>query len=217
MNNWKLASVALAAVLLGLTMLTVGVASPVEEKGEFTDVRDGQVYLPVEIGGMTWFARDLNFPTPNSYCYDGKAGNCGKYGPLYRWEASLSACPVGWHLSTEYEWQAMEVSVGLPFEELEYRSNRGTDQGARLKRGGDTGFETTYGGWRGYGDEEGSKFKALGKNAAYWTATEADMNHAWHRDIDTGDDMIWRSRVVKTYALSVRCVKNRAEFDQEGD
>ncbi len=180
------------------------------QRDEFRDPRDGQLYPTVEIGGMTWFAKNLNYPTRESYCYDNKPESCEEYGRLYRWEVSLAACPDGWHQSTDYEWQALEQAIGIPFAELAYRSNRGEKEGARLKKGGDTGFDTQYGGWRRYEDQV---FQALDKNAAFWTSTETDLDHAWHRDIDTGDDMVYRSRVAKDYALSVRCVKNRAERD----
>lgn len=196
---------------LGFFASTSEGASARKEEG-FKDARDGQSYPTIEIAGMTWFARNLNYKTPDSYCYDGKPQNCERYGRLYRWEASLAACPVGWHLSSEYEWQALELAVGIPFGELATRGNRGTKQGARLKEGGDTGFDVQLGGWR---RSEDGGYEALGKNSAYWTATESDLDHAWHRDIDTGDDQIWRSRVVKPYALSVRCVKNRADRDAE--
>ena len=187
-------------------------AQPSEEKRtEFTDPRDHQSYPTVEIGGVVWMARNLNYASRESYCYENLQENCDRKGKLYRWEAAMAACPDGWHLSTEFEWQALEVAIGLPFEELEYRGNRGVREAARLKRGGNLGFEVVYAGWRGY--EENGHFRSQGRNAAFWTSTEADLDHAWHRDIDTGDDMIWRSRVVKPYGLSVRCVQNRSEYD----
>jgi uncharacterized protein (TIGR02145 family) len=160
---------------------------------------------------MVWFARNLNFDTQDSYCYDGKLENCALYGRLYRWEAALAACPAGWHISTEYEWQAMELVLGVPFAEIGGRRNRGTGEGARLKKGGDTGFDTQYAGWR----QEHGDYESLGEAAALWTANEADLDHAWHRDIDTGDEAIWRSRVVKDYGLSVRCVQDRWNRDRD--
>jgi len=39
-------------------------------------------------------------------------------GPPYRWEVALEARPVGWHLVTDYEWQGVELALGVPFEEL---------------------------------------------------------------------------------------------------
>ena len=179
--------------------------------GDFTDPRDNQTYPTVAIGKMVWMARNLNWAGRESYCYENRQENCDANGRLYRWEVALAACPDGWHLATEDEWQALEMAIGLPFEELEYRSDRGTTEGGQLKQGGDLGFGIQFACCRGY--EENGGFRRQGAAAAIWTATEADLNHAWHRHLDTDDDMIWRSRVVKPYALSVRCVQNRSEYD----
>jgi len=178
-----------------------------------TDPRDGKVYKTVTIGDMTWFAENLNYKIQGSYCYDNQDQNCDKYGRLYKWEIALSACPPGWHLSTEYEWQYLETALGMEFRELAYRSNRGVDEGGKMKEGAESGMEILYGGWR----RKNGTYRALGENSAFWDATEADLDHAWHRDIDTGDDFVYRSRVVKSYALSCRCVKNWAVQDETED
>ena len=77
------------------------------------DTRDGQRYPIIKIGEDTWFGKNLNYTSEGSYCYDYDLENCKKYGHLYEWEAALKACPEGWHLSTEYEWQ--EDSTRDPF------------------------------------------------------------------------------------------------------
>ena len=205
----QLSSFAIHGLLLGSFAVS---ATAQQTQPVFKDSRDGQTYPIIEVGGMRWFARNLNYQTENSYCYDEKPKHCENHGRLYRWEAALSACPSGWHLSTEYEWQSLEVTVEMPFAELEARGDRGTKEGARLKKGGDTGFNAQLSGWR---RSEDGAYEAINDNAAYWTSTESDLNHAWHRDVDTDDDMIFRSRVVKPYGLSVRCVANRSEEDGE--
>jgi uncharacterized protein (TIGR02145 family) len=198
--------------LLLLTAIAIVGASPQAKRGELEDPRDHQRYPTVEIAGMTWFARNLNYETGESYCYDGKPENCASHGRLYRWEAALTACPPGWHMSTEYEWQALELALGISKEQIEKEGNRGTEEGGTVKKGGRTGFDAEYGGWR---RSEDGKYEALGRAAAYWTANESAFDRAWHRDVDTGDDQIWRSPVIKPYGLSVRCVKNRFEQDEK--
>ncbi len=184
---------------------------PAESLGSFVDPRDGKSYPLARVAGITWFARNLDFATPTSHCNGDEPTSCASYGRLYRWEEALSVCPPGWHLSTEYEWRDLERAIGLPETEIEGRGDRGTVEGRRLKPGGDSGFENLYGGWRRY--EEGN-YREPGGASAFWTATESDPLHAWHRDVSEGDDMIWRSPVVKHYGLSVRCVKNRYDRDE---
>jgi TolB protein len=195
--------------------LAAGFAAAAAPPRHLVDPRDGRSYRTVEIGGLTWLAENLAWAALGSFCYGDDEENCERYGRLYRWEQALAACPPGTHLASELEWQALERTVGLPEVEIEQRQNRGTVEGARLKPGGDTGFDVQYGGWRRY--EDGS-YSALGENVAYWTSTEVDLAHAQHRDLDVGDDMIWRSPVVKHYALSVRCVVDRyVEDEYPGD
>jgi len=39
--------------------------------------------------------------------------NFQKYGVLYNCEAAKRACPPGWHLSSDEEWIALEVFLGM--------------------------------------------------------------------------------------------------------
>lgn len=181
-----------------------------DDGGFLVDSRDGQRYPVVPIGEMLWLGRNLNYAAAGSFCYDDLQDNCVVYGRLYRWETALSACPGGWHLSTEFEWQALERWLGLDADYLGNYGNRGTDQARRLKPGGDTEMNIVYGGWR---RSEDGEFEALGEHAAFWESTDSSLDRAWHRDIDRDDDMIWRSHVIKQYALSVRCVRNWFEED----
>jgi uncharacterized protein (TIGR02145 family)/uncharacterized repeat protein (TIGR02543 family) len=72
--------------------------------GTFTDYRDGKMYKTVEIGGKKWMAENLNYKTSKSYS--------GTYGRLYTWNAAISACPRGWHLSTRQDWNHLGQAVG---------------------------------------------------------------------------------------------------------
>jgi uncharacterized protein (TIGR02145 family) len=182
-----------------------------QSPGRFEDPRDGRRYRTTEIGGVTWFAENLAWLASGSFCYNGDAETCRKYGRLYRWDQALAACPPGAHLASDLEWQELERAVGLPEIEILQSGNRGTVEGARLKPRGDIGFDTLYAGWRRY---ENGEYRALGENAAFWSSTEADLAEAQHRDIDFRDDMIWRSPVPKAYALSVRCVVDRYDQDE---
>jgi len=69
---------------------------------------DGQTYSTIEINGKTWFAENLNYKTPNSWCYNDSAANGDVYGRLYTWNDAINACPKGWHLPSNEEFKGVD-------------------------------------------------------------------------------------------------------------
>ena len=171
----------------------------------FTDPRDQQEYGVAVIDGLLWMTENLRYAAAESVCYGNEPENCEKLGRLYPWEVALQACPDGWHLATEFEWQKLELTLGVPFAELEGNRERGEPAGEQIKMGGSHAIKFPY---AGYSNPEG-EFRRKDESAAIWTASEADFNHAWHRDINVERKGIYRSRVYKPWLLSARCVENR--------
>ena len=174
-----------------------------ESKGTFTDPRDGKVYKTVEIGGVVWFAENLNFAAEGSVCYDNDPANGDKYGRLYDWETALKACPAGFHLPSDDEWTALENAVGG-------RSTAGTKlkSAAGWNENGngtnDFGFSALPGG-DGY---SGGDFRYAGYNGNWWSATEGDASYAWYRFMYYGHDYVYRDYNDKAGLFSVRCVED---------
>lgn len=54
-------------------------------------------------------AKNLNYETPNSFCFHDNALNCDSDGRLYKWE---DACPTGRHLPTSGEWDVLVAELG---------------------------------------------------------------------------------------------------------
>ena len=83
--------------------------------GSFRDSRDGKVYKTVKIGNQIWMAQNLNYEVDNGYgswCYANEYRYCKKYGRLYTYYAAMNACPSGWHLPSESEWEILFDYVG---------------------------------------------------------------------------------------------------------
>jgi len=99
--------------------------------GTFIDSRDNHKYKWVRIGEQIWMAENLAFlPTINAindfdlldrsqvnyyvYYFDGRSVEDAKatynyktYGVLYTWYAAQTACPEGWHLPDDEEWEQL--------------------------------------------------------------------------------------------------------------
>jgi uncharacterized protein (TIGR02145 family) len=198
---------------VGATLVSTLVAAAQTPSPErFTDPRDGYSYAIVTIGKARWFAENLRFRTSDSRCYEGDEANCADHGRLYRLEDALRACPSGWRVPSEEDWRALERTLGMSEADLSRERGRGEPVGKRLKFGGDTGFNVRYSGW--IDPHLADSSRAMGRNAAYWTSTPAPPDEvsatAWHRDVATDRNSIWRSAVNVTYWLSVRCVGDPA-------
>jgi uncharacterized protein (TIGR02145 family) len=177
----------------------------------YTDRRDGHSYAVVTIGGAQWFAENLRYRTSDSRCYESDDANCADHGRWYRLEDALGACPPGWRVPAEADWQGLERALGMAQADIEKEKGRGDPMARRLKFGGDTGFNVRYSGW--IDPHRADSSFAMGRNAAFWSSTLGAPDEvsatAWHRDVATDRNSIWRSPVNVTYWLSVRCVRNR--------
>jgi uncharacterized protein (TIGR02145 family) len=139
----------------------------------FTDPRDGKFYRTVKIGGQVWMAENLNYAAEGSKWYNNDEANGTKYGRLYDWETAKKACPAGWHLPSDAEWQTLVDFVGGKYiagKKLKSTSGwnmdgNGTDE---------YGFSALPGG-SGYSD---GYFDIAGYNGSWWSATEGNANYA---------------------------------------
>jgi uncharacterized protein (TIGR02145 family)/uncharacterized repeat protein (TIGR02543 family) len=189
----------------------------------FTDSRDGTTYKRVQIGNQVWMAENLNRATTNSKCYGNSADSCAKYGRLYNWATAMNinasnnnttwggsdvkhqgACPVGWHIPSDKEWDTLMTAVGgVSTAGRKLRSTSGWNYNGN---GEDAfGFSALPGG----GSSEGS-FYDVGNFGEWWSATEDDYyshnDNAWNWYVGYGSEYVSRGLSYKTSLRSVRCV-----------
>jgi uncharacterized protein (TIGR02145 family) len=168
-----------------------------------SDSRDGKIYDIINIGSQWWFAKNLNFQSSNSYCYENNPAYCDTFGRLYTWNSSLNSCPFGWHLPRDEEYKILERFLGMDSLEAEQVGWRGSDQGTQLKEGSPLGFNIKFGGFR----QENSEYVYLNSSGTYWTSTAANSEDAWYRGFGSTNENIHRDYFDKDMAFSVRCIK----------
>lgn len=195
-----------------------------------TDARDGRTYKTVKIGEQTWMAENLNFEMADSYCYSDSASYCNKYGRLYTWAAVNSACPEGWHLPSETEWNAL-------FRVVEKRTSiswalRSASDWDRNKSVNPFGFSALPAGERYINhfelrERDGRRFiddrpeyRAGGSGTRFWGSTEKrdPKDDQWYsvrldeyKVFATSDSdryLDCRPHCYRNYAYSIRCLKD---------
>ncbi|MDR2594196.1 MAG: WG repeat-containing protein [Fibromonadaceae bacterium] len=182
----------------------------------FTDSRDGIVYKAVTIGNQTWMAQNLSYDAQGSKCYENQESNCLRYGRLYNWFAAVKACPSGWHLPSNSEWDALYRFVdGTNGTESPYKSetagkflkakNGWNDSEGYLGNGTDDyGFAALPG---GLGNSSGA-FSSVGNYGNWWSSSESDGSRAYnHFKSYKHNNAGWENE-AKNKLFSVRCVQD---------
>ena len=208
------------------------------------DLRDGKTYKTVVIGEQTWMAENLNYAdsvkTPSlkgkSWCYDGVAGYCEKYGRLYTWAAAKTVCPEGWHLPSYDEWNTLFTAVGGKFTAgTALKSTSGwhlpsrdewdtliTAVGGSSTAGTVLKSQTGWTAYVGITNEDAFGFSALpagertnyggyslgGSEAYFWSSTENGSSDAYRMYLYSYKDNAYLSDIDKNYGHSVRCLKD---------
>jgi len=180
---------------------------------DFVDTRNDEVYPTVEAAGHCWMARNLDYDTGTNWCFDDDPGNCDTYGRLYDWTTASTACPDGWHLSTDSEWHDLESYYAT-------ESCSPTRDGSFACSPAGTKLKASSPDWNG-DNESGlsiimanSLFNAFGwfefmadSYTRFWTSS-AGGGDAIRRSIGTSETGVYRSIVPNTHGYVVRCVKD---------
>jgi uncharacterized protein (TIGR02145 family) len=228
----------------GTTLHTCGasnVHNPDLTYGTMTD-QEGNVYKTIAIGTQVWMAENLNTSIyrngdsiPNVHdnvtnqldsvglwtYYNNDSSYVCPYSKLYNWYACVDArqlCPIGWHVPSVEEFQALasflggasvaggkmksigtiEQNTGLWYESLIPNEIPTTNS---------SGFSAVP---AGQYSTNGNFFVNLGEISKFQTSSEFNANSTWTCYLDyLGDNMhCGQCAQCKPWCFSVRCVKD---------
>ena len=207
----------------------------------FVDPRDDRSYTTQVYGVACWMTENLDYgeridgDTPGGlakndgvvqkFCFDDDESYCDTDGALYSWSEATGfegssngvpsgvqgACPDGWHLPSDAEYQELERMLGMDESDVErMESWRGSPIGTDMKEGGSSGFEGVLGGWR---DAETGTYKNYGFYGGFWTSTavatfQTDAVEAIDRGLLDPYSSVGRFAYDLRAGLAVRCVSD---------
>lgn len=192
--------------------------------GTFTDERDGETYGWARFGRLDWMTENYRYDAGlESSVYQEAADyqkpvpstqHLAHFGRLYTVAGAEAACPQGWRLPTDDDWQQLEQQLGMSAATAQQRGWRGTiarnmlttadeANSLGLLLGGYFTAHTIMGmsGWR-----------HMGEMAYYWTATrdsDKDGEFYFYRQLRYNSDAVGReSTEPVAYKMSVRYVRD---------
>lgn len=186
-------------------------------QNKVTDIRDGEVYKTVQIANKIWMAENLRYNSAGSIINPNNPSKI--YGRLYTLTSLKEACPKGWHLPSNKEWDALEIAHGMPTSFIGKGGWRGkhaihmrtikhwdneTNNTNKLQ------FSIFPAGYFASGKMGLPKgYEGLGYAAAFWSSIEKSIATA--RFMFSGKNFVnkWEDINDNTkMALSCRCIKD---------
>ena len=223
-----------------LPVIPEGDGQPCPGAATVTDF-DNNVYSTVKIGEQCWMKENLKAAhyadgteITHRYLPNGSAGNVGAYGYLYTWSEMMNgansasgkpsgvqgACPAGWHVPSNAEWQQLTDYVKSQGayrcfgSSSNYAKSLAADAGWNtssltcavgndLTQNNATGFSAMP---AGYASSNGNSTSQFGQVAVFWTATlgtAAETNRLFSFNSNDCNSLTYSM----DNAYSVRCVR----------
>ena len=187
------------------------------QPNNITDSRDGEIYKTVIIGDKIWMAENLRYNSAGSIVNTNNPSK--KYGRLYTVTSLINACPKGWHLPSNKEWDTLEIAHGMPTTSSNIGGWRGKHAihmrtikhwNKEIKNTNKLQFSVLPAGYFTSGKMGLPKgFEGLGYAAAFWSSTVNNITSARFMFSEKTFVNKWDDTNNDTsMALSCRCVKD---------
>ena len=165
---------------------------------EWSSTTSGAVAVYGEDAGCSNLSPDIDACDP--------AQSLDEYGRLYNWysvDDVRGLCPSGWHVPTDGEWTVMTDELGgQSIAGGQMKTTYGWYQGGNGTNS--SGFSGLPGGFRFIGD---GYFNGAG-SSGYWWSSSPNGSSAWSRNLNYGNEDVYRFSNNQRYGFSVRCVRD---------
>jgi uncharacterized protein (TIGR02145 family) len=200
---------------------------------------DGNYYSTIILGTQEWMAENLRVI---HYCVGGIIPNVTTgpewgtittgawssfennsqneliYGKLYNGYAATGACPCGWHLPSNDEWDVLMNYLGgelVAGGKMKTTGTIETGTGLWSSQNNNATNESNFSGIPG-GFRDGGlagMYSSLHFNGYFWTSTPGDNpafgpSTLYYRSLAGFDGILYKSMLAKRSGASVRCVKD---------
>lgn len=136
---------------------------------------------------------------------------------LYTWEeANDSACPAGWHLPSDWEWEILETYLNWwtncrnstdwwQCEGLWWNGHNAKNNSNNLANNLANALKLPLAGFRG---TDNSMFYHRGAITNLWSSTTTSSTLAYNRGLHRSNSTVNRYSMSKVQGFSVRCIKD---------
>jgi len=191
-----------------------------KENLTFIDTRDNQMYDYILLGNQYWMTENLNYNCEGSFDFSQVTSDVPDKGRLYNINAAQTACPEGWHLPSNAEWQKLAAYISKKYGPFKYLDGDWYGVGDLLKytdywneKGkSQIGFNAVPTGLLRFTKEGQLKYQMTNTAAYWWTSSKVNSNFNWVRSLLKSADRLSLDPGHFMDAYSVRCVKNRSNI-----
>lgn len=176
---------------------------------------DGKDYFVTEIDGLEWIRQNYADPE-GGHPYKGCEVMTDIFGQYYTWEQAQEACPDGWRLPTNAEYDKLVEKfggVGALMADVYFNGSKPADKMWTYWPSVGTlsdvsGLSIMPTGYAQIADDNVYTFFDLKKRAVLWTSDEEEENGV-ARYIFEDQNILFKGAFNKTnFAASVRCVSD---------
>ena len=194
---------------------------------------DGIEWYYATIDELDWFRQDLAM-TGSGVPFRNNEAMDGVFGRFYSYEEAVNACPEGWRLPTDADWEALGKALNGADDSVSYIHQPIPGIAGKLMANAyfndirmweywpslgaitnESGMGMIPSGYASFSDpdKDGADypvtFRGVYEYAAYWTADTAEDGKAYYRYLYCQyPDLMVGKADTKTFGASVRCVRN---------